>query len=74
MGDVVGGSHPPGGYGREVGAADFWCDACVALDRDKARRDGVDSDPEGGELPGPASALAPCMRMIVRLPGSAIYG
>ena len=36
MGDVVGGSHPPRGHGREVGVADLWCDVCMALDMDKA--------------------------------------
>src|ERR1019366_2571091 len=58
VGDVAGGSHPPGGYRGEISIPDFVRDVGVALNGDEAGRDRVHGDAGRGEFAGPAAGQA----------------
>ena len=58
VGDVAGGSHPPGGHRGEIGLPDLVGDVRVAFHRDETRGDRVHRDAERGELTSPAQGQA----------------
>src|SRR5689334_4096306 len=54
VGDVAGGSYPPGGHRGEIRLHYLLGDVRVAFHRDEARGDRVHRDAERGELTSPA--------------------